>query len=141
MARKLLAGFVSAAALVAVGTAAADQLPILRSARIVHRHLVLRLAVGDVRPTELTVAKRRAVDADGALLRNNVRLRESIQLPVSSPAVVTWRSHLTLRPGTYFVQVMATDSGGGGVTDCPPKQPNCNEHWSNVRRIVLPRSN
>jgi hypothetical protein len=36
-----------------------------------------------------------------------------------------------------FVQVEAIQTGG--VTDCPPKLRNCNEHWSNVRRILVPR--
>ena len=139
MARRLLAGVVAAAALGAVGSAAADQLPFLRSAQAVRHHLVLKLSVGDVRPTELMVAKRGAVNVDGALLQKNVRLREAIQLPVAATGVVRWRSHLRLRSGTYFVQVVAVDMGGGGVTDCLPKQPRCNEHWSNVRRVVVPR--
>jgi hypothetical protein len=139
MARRLLAAGVVAAALGAVGPAAADQLPILRSAQAVRHHLVLKLSVGDVRPTELTVAKRRAVDANGALLQKNVRMRETIQLPVAATGVVRWRSDVRLRSGIYFVQVMATDTGSGGVTDCPPKQPNCNQHWSNVRRVVVPQ--
>jgi len=141
MARKLLAGAAVCAALVvgglgAVGPATADQLPILRSARVAHHHLVLELSVGDVQPVELLVAKRRVVNVDGALLPKNIRLRETIQLPVSASGVVRWRSGKTLRPGTYFVQVMAVDTVG--VTDCPPKQPSCNEHWSNVRRVVVP---
>jgi hypothetical protein len=138
MARKLLAGAVVAAALGAVGPAAADQLPILRSAKVAHRHLVLAVSVGDVRPVELTVADRRAVNADGALLRKNVRLQETIQLPASESSVVRWQSQKTLRPGTYFVQVIAVETGS--VTDCPPKMPRCGEHWSNVRRVVVPSS-
>jgi len=27
----------------------------------------------------------------------------------------------------------------GGVTDCLPKQGTCNERWSNVRRVRVPR--
>jgi hypothetical protein len=138
MARKWLAGVVVAVALGTVGPAAADQLPILRSAKVVHRHLVLKISVVDVRPTELAVAKRRGVNADGALLRKNVRLRETIQLPGSASGVVRWRSPKALRPGTYFVQVTAVVTDG--VTDCPPKQRDCNERWSNVRRVVVRRS-
>lgn len=139
MARRLLAAVGVVVALGGAASAAADQLPILRSAQAVRHHLVLKLSVGDVRPTELTVAKRRAVNADGAFLQRNVRLREAIQLPVAATGLVRWRSHLRLRSGTYFVQVTATDAGGGGVADCPPKQPNCHQHSSNVRRVVVPR--
>jgi hypothetical protein len=139
MARRLLAGVVAAAALAAVGSAAADQLPFLRSAQAVRHHVVLKLSVGDVRPTELTVAKRRAVNWEGALLQQNIRLREAIQLAATATGVVRWRSHSRLRAGTYFVQVVANDTAGGGVTDCPPKQPSCHLHWSNVRRVVVPR--
>jgi hypothetical protein len=27
----------------------------------------------------------------------------------------------------------------GGLTDCPKFQRNCNVHWSNVQRVVVPR--
>src|SRR6266571_3330527 len=104
MARKLLAGVVVAAALGAVGPAAADQLPILRSATAVHRHMALAISVGDVRPTEMLVAKRRAVDAEGALLPKNIRIQETIQVPALANGVVRWRSQKRLRPGVYFVQ-------------------------------------
>jgi hypothetical protein len=137
MARRLLAGVVVAAALGAAGAAAADQGSLLRSATAVRHHVVLRVSVSDLRPVELTVAKRPAVDTDGALLQKNVRLRETIQIPASETGLVRWRSHKTLAPGTYFVQVEAIQTGG--VTDCPPKLRNCNEHWSNVRRIVVAR--
>lgn len=135
MARKLLAGAVIAAALGAVGPAAADQLPILRSAKVVHRHVVITISVADLRPVELTVANRRAVDADGALLRQNVRLQETIRLPPVESGVVGWQSPKALRLGTYFVQVLAIETGG--VTDCPRFAPRCTEHWSNVRRVVV----
>jgi hypothetical protein len=127
-----------AAALGAVGRAAADQLPILRSARVVHQHVVLRISVGDVRPAELAIAKRRTVNASGALLRKNVLLQETIKLPATAHGVVRWRSGKTLRRGAYFVQVAAVETGG--VTDCPPKQRRCDERWSNVRRVVVRRS-
>jgi hypothetical protein len=136
MARGLLAGVALAAALGVVGSAA-GQVPILRTATVAHHHLVLGLSVSDLRPVQLTVAKRRAVDADGALLQQNVRLRETIQLSPSASGVVLWMSHKALRQGTYFVQVLAVETGG--VTDCLPKLPNCNEQWSNVRRVVVRR--
>jgi hypothetical protein len=99
---------------------------------------VLELSVGDLRPVQLVVAKRRAVDADGALLARNVRQRETIQLAPSARGVVPWMSRGALRPGIYFVQVLAVETAG--VTDCPPKQRDCSEHWSNVRRVHVPRS-
>lgn len=139
MARTLLAGIVGAAALGAVGSAAAaGQLPIVRSLGLVHRHVVLELSIGDVRPVEFSAATRRAVDAEGALLPKNVRLQETIQVPASSSGVARWQSPKALRPGTYFVQVKAVETGDG-VTDCPPKLRTCNERWSSVRRVVVPK--
>jgi hypothetical protein len=135
MARGVLAGVVIAAALGVVGRAGAGQLPILRAARVVHHHVVLEISVGDVRPVELTVAKRRAVDVHGALLQKNVRLQETIRLPASASGVVRWQSPEALRAGVYFVQVTAVDTGG--VTDCPPKTTKCGEDFSNVRRVVV----
>jgi hypothetical protein len=137
MARKLLAGVVIAAALGVVGPAAAGQLSILRSAKAVDRHVVIAVSVADLRPVAFTVAKRRAVDAHGALLRQNVRLQETIRLPSSGSGVVTWQSPKALRPGAYFVQVQAIETGG--VTDCPRFSPGCNLRWSNVRRVVVGR--
>lgn len=135
MARSLLAGVVVAAALGAVGLAAADQLPIIRSVTVAHRHVVLEFSVRDLRPVEFTVAERRGVDANGALLRKNVRLRETIELPSSTNAVVRWQSPKALNPGIYFVQVTAVETGP--VTDCPPKMPKCGEQLSNVRRVAV----
>ena len=136
MARKLLAAVIAAAALGAVSSAAADQLPILRSAKAVDRHVVLAISVSDTRPTQLVAAKHRAIDLAGALLRQNIRLRETIDVPATADGVIHWESQKTLPPGTYFVQVEAVDTAG--VTDCPPKQMPCGEHWSNVRRVVVP---
>jgi hypothetical protein len=135
MARGVLAGVVIVATLVVVGGAAGGQLPILRSARVVHRHVVVEISVGDVRPVELTVARRRAVDIEGALLRKNVRLRGTITLPGSAGGVVRWQSPKPLRAGVYFVQVTAVDRGG--VTDCPPKVTKCGVEFSNIRRVVV----
>ncbi len=93
--------------------------------------------MSDVRPTEMLLAKRRAVNVDGALLQLYVRLQETIQLPASASGVVRWESAKRLRAGSYFVQVKAVQTGD--VTGCPPKMRNCNEHWSNVRRVVVRR--
>jgi hypothetical protein len=141
MARTLLAGVVLAAALVTtalgrVGPASADQVQILRSAKVVHRHPVLKIAVADVRPLALLVARRGAVDGNGALLEKNIRAEDTIEV-ASSPngGVVRWRSPTRLRHGTWFVQVTGLETGG--VTDCPPHRSNCNERWSNVRRLTV----
>jgi hypothetical protein len=139
MARTLLAGVLVAAALGAVGPATAGQPPIVRSVSVVHRHVVLELSVGDLRPTELIVARRRAIDADGALVQNSILLRQAIQLPPSATGVVRWRSRKGLRPGAYFIQVEAVEMEGG-ITDCPPKQRTCNERWSSVRRVVVAKA-
>jgi hypothetical protein len=136
----VLAGLVVAVALGGVAPATGKELPILRAATVHARHVVLLVAVGDVRPVQLTVATRGAVDDSGALVAQNVRLRETIQLtPPATTAVARWQSRTRLTPGTYFVQVLAVESGGG-LTDCPKFLRNCLDHWSNVRRIVVPTS-
>lgn len=139
MARRLLAGVVVAVSLGAAATAAAGEPPIVRSVSVVRRHVALELTVGIARPVEFTAAKRRAVDAEGALRPQNVRLQEAIQLPASASGVVHWQSPRALRPGTYFVQVKAVETGGGGVTDCPPKQVDCNVRWSTLFRVRIPK--
>jgi hypothetical protein len=140
MARMLLAGAVVAVALGGVASATGKELPILRSATVQGHHVVVQVAVGDVRPVQLTVATGRAVDGGGALIPKNVRVRETIQLvPPVTNGVVSWQSRTTLTPGTYFVQVVAVESGGG-ITDCPKFLRNCLDRWSNVRRIVVPTS-
>lgn len=135
MAGRLLAGVAVTAALAAVGPATAASPPILRSATVSRAHVVLELSVGDLRPAQLTVATRRAVDANGVLLARNVHWRESILLPATTSAAVRWQSRKTLAPGVYFVQVTAIETGG--VTDCPPKQLRCDERWSGVHRVVV----
>lgn len=135
MAARLFAGVVAAVALGAVGSAAAGQVPILRSATVAHHHLVLELSVGDLRPVQFAIAKRPATGADGVLLAKDVRSRETIQLPAPASGVVAWTSHEALEAGVYYVQVTAVETGG--VTDCPKFLRNCNERWSGVRRVVV----
>ncbi|SRR5581483_1874059 len=135
MAGRLLAAVVVSAVLGGVGPAAGGPLPILRSATVVDGRVVLEVSVSDLRPAQLTVATRRAVDPRGALDRRYVRLQESIQLPSSAYGVTRWQSRRTLAPGVYFVQVTAVDTGG--ATDCPRFLRDCLDHWSNVRRVVV----
>ena len=138
MARTLLAGVIAMAALGVAG-AASGQLPILRTATVAHRHIAIQVAVGDIRPMQLTVSTNRAVDANGALTARYVRLRETIQLPAAAAGVVGWQSRKQLAPGTYFVQVVAIEVDTGGITDCPPKLMRaCLDQWSNVRRVIVP---
>ena len=137
MARKLLAAVVVAVAAGGVAQGSGARAPILRAATVAHRHVVVTISVGDLRPTEVLVAERRAVSADGAFLRRNVRMQEAIHLPLSAIGVVRWKSHGTLARGPYFVQVMAVPTGG--MTDCPPSLRICNERWSNVLRVVVRR--
>ena len=138
MAARLFAGVVAAAALAAVGPAAAGGLPILRSASVADRHVVVTVSVSDLRPVELLVSRRAAVNGDGALLANRVALRETMTLPPTAWGIVRWQSPKALGRGVYFVQVRAFESGG--VTDCPRALRNCNEHWSNIRRVVVESS-
>ena len=118
MPRRLLAAAAVTLASGAVAAAAASQPPIVRSVEVVQRHVVLELTAGGTRPVGFAAAKRRA----------------------GASGVVRWQSPKALRPGTYFVLVKAVEAGGGGVTDCPPKQHECNVRWSNVRRVVVRRS-
>jgi len=138
MARKLLAAVVVAVAAGGVAQASGAQSPILLSAFAVNRHVVVKVSFGDLRPVELSVAKQRAVTTDGAFVQQNVRLQETIRLPQATTGVARWQSNGTLAPGTYFVQVMAVETGG--VTDCPKFFRTCLEHWSNVRRVVVPHA-
>jgi len=138
MARRLLAGSVVAVALCAVASAAGDQAPILRSATVLHGHVVIRVAVSDLRPMKLMFATSRAVDQNGALLAANVRMQETIRLAPTAEGIVRWQSRKTVPPGVGFVQVVAVDTGG--VTDCPHFQRNCLDRWSNVRRVVVASS-
>jgi hypothetical protein len=141
MARTSLAVVIVAVALAGVAPATGRDLPLLRSASVDTRHVVLQVAVGDVRPVQLTVADRSDVGANGALLAKNVVRRETIKLaPAATSGVVRWKSRMTLAPGAYFVQVTAVDRSAG-LIDCPPKlMRTCLDRWSNVRRIVVPAS-
>ena len=138
MARSWLAAVVVAVAAAGVTPATGAQLPILRSATAQDRHVVVEVSVGDLRPVQLSAATRPAVAADGALIQRNVRLQETIRLDPSATGTARWQSQGTLPPGTYFVQVMAVDTGG--VTDCPRFLRFCLDHWSSVRRVVVARS-
>jgi hypothetical protein len=135
MARKLPLSAVLVVALIAAAGAWAGTLPILRSAAVSGRHLVVQVDVSDLRPVEFVAAASGAQGPGGALLSTNVRVREAIKLPASAVGTVRWETEKRLSPGAYYVQVMAIDTGG--VTDCPPGDRQCTEHWSNVRRVIV----
>jgi hypothetical protein len=53
--------------------------------------------------------------------------------------VVRWRTRKLLPPGRYYVHVSTIDLAG--VTDCFPRpRADCPQTWSNVLRVVVPRS-
>lgn len=110
-------------------------MPILRSATADHHHLVVRITVSDLTPVDLIAANRRTVDRSGALLDTNIRLRERIKPGAEANGILRYRSRKTLKPGSYYVQVLAIDTSG--VTDCPHTQPNCLQHWSDIRRVLI----
>jgi hypothetical protein len=135
MARKLPLAVVLVVALLGAGVASAGSSPILRSAAVSDRHVVVRVDVSDLVPVELVAAENGAKNARGALLAANVRFREAIRFPASAAGTVRWETAKRLAPGTYYVQVMAIETGG--VTDCPPGDRQCTEQWSNVQRVVV----
>jgi hypothetical protein len=99
-------------------------------------HVLVTFALGDLTAAaEARVSTRAAVGADGALLRTNVKLREAIHTQVDGAGVVHWKSHGTLRPGVYYVQVAGVNSG---VTSCIPVRATCGLQWSNVKRLRIP---
>jgi len=135
MARKLPLAVVLVVALLGAGVASAGSAPILRSAAVSDRHVVVRVHVSDLVPVEFVAAASGAKGAHGALLSTNVRLREAMRFTASAPRTALWETAKRLAPGTYYVQVAAIETGG--VTDCPPGDRQCTEQWSNVQRVVV----
>ena len=122
------------AALVLSGISAASSLPTLRTAVASRRHVVVTFTLRELAPGHIRVAARRTTTADGKLLTGNVRLDESLRATRTSTGAWHARTRHTLKPGVYYVQV-----SGVAVVDCLPAKP-CPEHWSNVRRLRIPRS-
>lgn len=122
--------------LLAVGPAFAQQ-PRLVSASEVRGHVVVAFELNGLSPYELVVAKGSQRLASGAFAPSNVRLRETIRLPASS-GIARFRSRTALPPGRYYVEVSGVDLGG--VTDCIPHQVDCAVEWSNMRRVLIPRT-
>ena len=127
---------VLAIALLASSSLAASSAPVLRSVTQTHRHIVVKFTVAALQPWLVEVAVSRGIDASGALLRRNVRLRERITArPDPVTGVVRWRTLKALPARVYYVEVSGIESDG--VTDCLPQQRNCLVHWSNVRRVQV----
>ena len=65
-----------------------------------------------------------------------VKLRETMHAsPDPTTHIVRWRTHASLHPGTYYVEVSAIQIVG--VVDCMPRRGDCATHWSNARRVVI----
>jgi hypothetical protein len=122
-----------AAALLTSLAGAASPVPNLRSASAKRGHVVVTFTLGDLAPGRIVVAVRRATAADGRLLAANVRLNEPLR-SVRTATGYRARTKHTLPRGRYYVQVSGTVIG----LDCTPRKP-CPSHWSNVRRVRIPR--
>jgi hypothetical protein len=128
-------GLAILATVVSVGSAATAE-PVLRSATQEHGHVVVSFTVGDLSPGQIQVATKLTMSPSGALLRANVKLRETVAAqPDPTTGLVRWRTRVALSARTYYVQVSGFDAGG--VTDCKPGLLSCLQHWSNVRRVVV----
>jgi hypothetical protein len=87
-------------------------------------------------PSRIEVSVNRAVGAQGAFV-SGVRLRERIT--TTTRGVIHWRTAESLPPGRYYVHVSGMDLAG--VVDCSPHgQLDCLQEWSNVLRVVVPRT-
>jgi len=110
---------------------ASNTAPRLLSVRPAHGRIVLTASFGDLQPGEVLVARRPATGAQGQLLGANVALERTLTgAAAGRGGVIRWRSHGSLRPGHYWVQV--TGRSTTGITDCLPHGTRCWEHWSNV---------
>jgi len=135
--------FVAAAALAAAlltnASAATTSAPYLRSVAPSRGHVVAVFTLGagdtnDLTPKSIAVAKRSAVQPNGAFVAANVRFEEALSNVTPAATGLRVRTLHKLRPGRYYVKVSATTLGAG----CTPKFP-CKELWSNTRRVVIPR--
>ena len=117
--------------------AASGDSPELTAVAQKQSHVLVTFSLGQLSaPAEARVSSRAAVGANGALLRQHVKLHEAIHATVdSATGMVHWKSHGVLRPGLYFVQVSGVDSG---VTSCVPVRNTCGLQWSNVKRLRIP---
>jgi hypothetical protein len=114
---------------------AASALPSLRTATAQRGHLVVTFSLGELAPGRIVVAVGPATRADGRLVTPNIRLDEPLGPVQTATGYRAWTRHV-LAPGTYFVQVSGTVPG----LDClKPKPWQCQQDWSNLRRVRVPR--
>jgi hypothetical protein len=100
-------------------------------------HVLVTFSLGDLSaPAEARISTRAAVGANGALLRQYVKLHEAIHATADpTTGIVHWKSRGVLRPGLYYVQVSGV---AAGVTSCVPVRSTCGLEWSNVKRLRMP---
>ena len=123
-----------AAALVTSVGGAASPVPNLSSATAKRGHVVVTFTLGEFAPGQILVATRAATTANGKFVTANIRLNEPLR-SVKTATGYRARTRHALPAGRYYVEVSGVVVG----LDCVPRNP-CPQHWSNVRRVRIPRS-
>jgi len=112
--------------------------PVLKGAVVAKAHLVVALAPGELTPGQVVVSTKRARRSDGTFTPTAVRLRERLTGQVDAASgMLRYRTTHALAPGVYFVAVSGYLQDP--PADCLPAKGHCNERWSNVVRISVPR--
>jgi hypothetical protein len=138
MARRwVVAGSAALALLSSVGASADSQVLELRSTTAKHRHVVVTYTLDDpdLVPGSIVVARRATRNADGSFAAANIRLDEPLRPTRIRGDYYRARTQHTLAPGRYWVEISGVAIG----VDCLPAKP-CHQTWSNVRRVVVRRS-
>lgn len=131
-----MAGSAVLALLSSVGASAGAQTLNLRSTTAQHGHVVVTYTLNDpdLAPRSIVVARRPARNADGSFLAANIRLDEALGSTRIRGGYRARTQH-TLAPGRYWVEISGVVIG----VDCFPAKP-CHQTWSNVRPVVVRRS-
>jgi hypothetical protein len=135
--RSTIVAVAALAAALLTSISAAASAPYLRSAAASRGHVVAVFtldAEGDAVADHIAVAVSLATQTDGSFLPAKVRVQEAILGATQTANGMRVRTQHKLRPGRYYVKV----SSKALALDCTPKNP-CKEHWSNARRVVIPR--
>jgi hypothetical protein len=112
--------------------------PVLKGAVVAKAHVVVALAPGELTPGQVVVSTKRARRSDGTFTPTAVRLRERLTGQVDAASgMLRYRTTHALAPGVYFVAVSGYLQDP--PADCLPGKSHCNERWSNVIRISVPR--
>ncbi len=109
----------------------------LRSVSTDKGHVIATFGLApDLKPGTIVVATSRA-GLSHLLPSTGVKVRESMHVS-ADPAthVARWRTRASLPAGTYYVEVSAIQIVG--IVDCMPRRGDCQTHWSNARRVVIP---